>query len=104
MEDYRGLLDEDDTELLSFLRHGTMPIGRESWPTSTSAKAAEWSRGSTTRHASLPNAAMGSRVLKTLWNRLCLDVNLATRAVGNTVRGVKALIQRIRLRFLAYYT
>jgi hypothetical protein len=46
----------------------------------------------------------GIKSVKTLWNRLCLDLNLAAQAVGRTVQGMKELIQRIRATFLGYYT
>ena len=46
----------------------------------------------------------GVKNTKTLWNRLCLDVNLAAQAARFTVQDIRALAKRIRGVFLAYYT
>ena len=46
----------------------------------------------------------GVKNTKTLWNRLCLDVNLATQAARSTVQDIRALVNRIRDVFLGYYT
>ena len=46
----------------------------------------------------------GVKNTKTLWNRLCLDVNLAAQAARFTVQDIRALANRIRGVFLAYYT
>ena len=46
----------------------------------------------------------GVKNTKTLWNRLCLDVNLAARAARFTVQDIRALANRIRGVFLGYYT
>jgi transposase len=40
----------------------------------------------------------------TLWTRLCLDINLATLAMGLSVSHVHALANTIRDVFLGYYT
>ena len=45
----------------------------------------------------------GVKNTKTLWNRLCLDVNLATQAARSTVQDIRALVNRIRDVFLGYY-
>jgi len=103
MEDYRELLDEDDTELLRFFatydahRDGILAYFEE-------RKSSGVVEGLNNKARVITKRCYGLKSVKTLWNRLCLDVNLAARAVGNTLKGVKALIQRIRLRFLAYYT
>ena len=46
----------------------------------------------------------GVKNTKPLWNRLCLDVNLAAQAARFTVQDIRALAKRIRGVFLAYYT
>ena len=46
----------------------------------------------------------GVKNTKTLWNRLCLDVNLATQAAWFTVQEIHTLANRIREVFLGYYT
>lgn len=46
----------------------------------------------------------GVKDTNTLWNRLCLDVNLAAQATIFTVPGIRAIINRIRETFLGYYT
>ena len=46
----------------------------------------------------------GVKAVKTLWQRQCLNLNLAARAVGRTVKRMKDLVQRIRATFLGYYT
>ena len=46
----------------------------------------------------------GLKDTKTLWTRLCLDINLATLAVGLTAPQVHNLANTIRDVFLRYYT
>lgn len=46
----------------------------------------------------------GVKRTQTLWERLCLDVNLASGAIGWTVKQLHGLANRIRTRFLALYT
>lgn len=46
----------------------------------------------------------GVKDANTLWNRLCLDVNLAAQAAIFTVPGIRAIINQIRETFLGYYT
>lgn len=46
----------------------------------------------------------GLKDVKTLWSRLCLDVNLATQAVAFSVTGIHQLANRIRAIFLGFYT
>lgn len=46
----------------------------------------------------------GVKATETLWNRLCLDVNLAAEATRWTVQQIHALANRIRDVFLGYYT
>lgn len=46
----------------------------------------------------------GVKDTKTLWTRLCLDVNLATLALGLSVSQVHHLANTIREVFLGYYT
>ena len=46
----------------------------------------------------------GVKNTHSLWNRLCLDVNLAAQAVRFTVQGIRAIANRIREVFLGYYT
>ncbi len=46
----------------------------------------------------------GVKDTQTLWNRLCLDVNLAALAVGSTAAAMHNLAHQIRTVFLGYYT
>jgi len=46
----------------------------------------------------------GVKETETLWNRLCLDVNLAAEAAWLTVQSIHTLTNRIRDVFLGYYT
>ena len=46
----------------------------------------------------------GIKDTQTLWDRLCLDVNWASKAIGRTVRQLHQLANQIRARFLALYT
>ena len=46
----------------------------------------------------------GVKNTQSLWNRLCLDVNLAAQAVRFTVQSIRAMVNRIREAFLGYYT
>ncbi len=46
----------------------------------------------------------GVKNVQTLWDRLCLDLNLAARAVGRTIARLAQLTNLIRAKFLGYYT
>ncbi len=46
----------------------------------------------------------GVKCAATLWNRLCLDVNLAGLAVSFTVSQIHDLANTIRALFLGFYT
>jgi transposase len=46
----------------------------------------------------------GVKNTQTLWERLYLDVNMASAAVGWTVKQLHSLANRIRTHFLALYT
>ncbi len=46
----------------------------------------------------------GVKKAKTLWQRLCLDINIAAQVLQRSVQKMKTLTQRIRAQFLGYYT
>lgn len=46
----------------------------------------------------------GIKSPQTLWDRLCLDVNWAGKAIGWTIKQLHHLANRIRAHFLALYT
>ena len=103
LEEYRALLDEEDSELLDFFatydahREGILAYFDE-------GKSSGVVEGINNKARVITKRCYGVKSVKTLWNRLCLDLNLAAQAVGRTVQGMKELIQRIRATFLAYYT
>jgi transposase len=103
LEDYRELLDEGDTELLGFFatydahREGILAYFAE-------GKSSGVVEGINNKARVITRRCYGVKSVKTLWQRLCLDLNLAARAVGRTVKRMKDLVQRIRATFLGYYT
>ena len=46
----------------------------------------------------------GLKSVQTLWNRLCLDVNLACQTACSTIRRIKEITNLIRDKFLGLYT
>ncbi len=46
----------------------------------------------------------GLRNVSTLWTRALLDVNWAAQKVGQTIVGIRALVERIRACFASCYT
>lgn len=46
----------------------------------------------------------GVKSVQTIWNRLCLDLNLARHAAVRTVQRMKELANLIRSKFLGFYT
>jgi len=103
LEEYRALLDEDDTELLAFFatydahREGILAYFDE-------GKSSGVVEGINNKARVITRRCYGVTSVKTLWQRLCLDLNLAAKAMGRTVKWMKELVQRIRVTFLGYYT
>ena len=103
LEDYRAVLGEDDTELLAFF--ATYDAHREGilayFDAGQSSGVVE---GINNKARVITKRCYGVKSVQTLWQRLCLDLNLAAKAVGHTVQWMKGLVSRIRAKFLGYYT
>jgi transposase len=103
LEDYRDLLDEGDAELLAFFatydahREGILAYFDE-------GKSSGVVEGINNKARVITKRCYGIKSVKTLWQRLCLDLNLAAQAVGRTLKQMKALTQQIRATFLGFYT
>ena len=100
---YRALLEEEDQELHRFFatfdahRDGILAYFRE-------RKNSGVVEGLNNKARVITKRCYGIKDTQTLWNRLCLDVNWASKAVGWTVRQMHELASRIRATFLAIYT
>lgn len=103
LEEYRAVLDEDDPELLKFFaaydahREGILAYFDE-------GKTSGVVEGINNKARVITKRCYGVKDVKTLWNRLCLDLNLAAQAVQRTVARIKELTRLIRAKFLGYYT
>lgn len=103
MEFYRELLEEDDSELLEFFatydahRDGILAYFDE-------RKSSGVVEGVNNKARVITKRCYGVKQAKTLWHRLCLDINIASGVVWRTVQQMKALTQSIRVQFLGYYT
>ncbi len=96
-------MDEGDTELLEFFatcdahREGLLAYSDEGQSSGVVA-------GSNPKARVITKRCYGIKGGKPLWQRLCLDRNLAAQAVGRSLQQRKALTQQIRATFLGFYT
>lgn len=104
LQEYRDMLDEnDDPELLAFFatyeahRDGILAYFEE-------RKSSGVVEGINNKARVITKRCYGVKKVKTLWQRLCLDINIATQFLTRTVQQMKTLTQRIRDQFLGYYT
>jgi transposase len=103
LEEFQAIADEDDPELLEFFatyqahREGILAYFDE-------GKTSGVVEGINNKARVITQRCYGVKNAKTLWNRLCLDLNLAAHAVGRTVRQMSRLVNTIRNKFLGYYT
>jgi transposase len=103
LEEYRGLLEEDDHELLGFFatydahRDGILAYFDE-------RKSSGVVEGINNKARVVTKRCYGLKNVKSLWNRLCLDVNLVARAMGRSIQRIKTIVSRIRDTFLRFYT
>ncbi len=102
-EAYRELLDAEDEELREFFatydkhRAGILAYFDE-------RKTSAVVEGINNKARVITKRCYGVKTTKTLWDRLCLDVNLASRTVCWTVERIKRLKNSIRTKFLGIYT
>lgn len=100
---YRALREEEDQELHTFVatfeahRGGMLAYFRE-------RKSSGVVEGLNNKAGVITKRCYGITDTQTLWDRLCLAVNWASKAVGWTVRQMHELASRIRATFLAIYT
>jgi len=103
LEEYRAIVDEDDPELLEFFalydshRDGILAYFDE-------RKSSGVVEGINNKARVITKRCYGVKDAHTLWNRLCLDLNLAAQAAGRTLAHIAQLTARIRQKFLGYYT
>jgi transposase len=106
LAEYRSLLDEEDEEdaaLLEFFatyeehRAGILAYFAE-------GKTSGVVEGLNNKARVITKRCYGVKNTQTLWDRLCLDVNWASKAIGWTVQQMHQLANCIRAKFLALYT
>ena len=103
LAEYQAILTEEDEELLEFFatyeehREGILAYFQE-------RKTSGVVEGLNNKARVITKRCYGVKSPQTLWDRLCLDVNWASQAVGWTVRQMHQLANRIRAKFLALYT
>lgn len=103
LAEFQAIADEDDPELLEFFatyqahREGILAYFDE-------GKTSGVVEGINNKARVITKRCYGVKNAKTLWNRLCLDLNLAAHAVGRTIRQMSCLVSTIRNKFLGYYT
>ncbi len=106
LEEYRVLLDPDDSddqELLKFFE--TCDAHRDGILAYFDARKTSGPiEGLNNKARVITKRCYGVKSAATLWNRLCLDVNLAAQAVSFTVARIHEIANAIRTRFLGFYT
>jgi transposase len=103
LEEFRVLLESDDTELAEFFR--TYDAHQDAiLAYFDERKTSGPVEGINNKARVITKRCYGVKKTKTLWNRLCLDLNLAARAIGRTVAQMADLTRLIRNKFLRYYT
>jgi transposase len=101
----RGLSpdDADQSELLTFF--GTYDAHRDAiLAYFDDRKTSGPVEGLNNKARVITKRCYGVKTTKTLWNRLCLDVNLAANTVLFSVRHIHQIANQIRDVFLGYYT
>lgn len=100
-EEYRELLDEDDEdheELRAFFR--TYDAHRDGILAYFDARQTSGQvEGLNNKARVITKRCYGLKSIATLWQRLCLDVNLATRAMGRSIQNMAHLAQHLRRVF-----
>jgi transposase len=100
-EEYRSLLDEDDEdhrELLAYFR--TYDAHRDGILAYFDARQTSGQvEGLNNKARVVTKRCYGLKSIATLWQRLCLDVNLATRALGHSLRDITRLARHLRRVF-----
>lgn len=103
LEEYRAVLDEDDAEFLEFFAmYDAHQDGILAY--FDAGKTSGVVEGINNKARVITKRCYGVKDAKTLWNRLCLDLNLAAQAVGKTIARLAQLTDLIRAKFLGYYT
>jgi hypothetical protein len=106
LAEYRSLLDEEDegdAALLEFFATSEEHRAgiRASFAEGKTRGVAE---GLNNKARVITKRCYGVKDTQTLWDRLCLDVNWASKAIGWTVQQMHRLANCIRAKFLALYT
>lgn len=103
LEEYREQLDVEDKELAEFF--ATYDAHRDAiLAYFDKRKTSGPVEGINNKARVITKRCYGVKDVQTLWDRLCLDLNLAAQAVCRTVTQIGELIDLIRARFLGYYT
>lgn len=106
LEQLREMLDPDDEEnavLLEFFK--TYDEHREGiLAYFDDRKTSGPVEGLNNKARVITKRCYGVKDTNTLWNRLCIDVNLAARTAWFTVQEIRTVASRIRQVFLGYYT
>jgi transposase len=103
LQEYRDMLDDNDAELLAFFstyeshKDGILAYFDE-------GKNSGVVEGINNKARVITKRCYGVKQAETLWQRLCLDINVAGQVLRRTVGEMKSLINRIRTKFLGYYT
>ena len=106
LEDYRELVSDQGEEaeaLLAFFRtydehrDGILAYFDE-------RKTSGVVEGLNNKARVITKRCYGIKSVKTLWNRLCLDVNRAWQTACHTIQRLKELTNLIRCKFLGFYT
>lgn len=103
LQEYRDMLDEDDPELLAFFstyeahQDGILAYFDE-------RKSSGVVEGINNKARVITKRCYGVKQAQTIWQRLCLDLNIAGQVLRRTVQQMKSLAHRIQTTFLGYYT
>jgi transposase len=103
LAEYQAIVDEDDPELQEFFamyeahQEGILAYF-------DARKTSGVVEGINNKARVITKRCYGVKDVQTLWDRLCLDLNLAAQAVGKTIARLAQLTDLIRAKFLGYYT
>ncbi len=99
IEEYRQLLEPEDVELAEFFQ--TYDAHRDAILAYFDARKTSGPvEGINNKARVITKRCYGVKKTQTLWNRLCLDLNLARKAIGRPVSHIAKLMTLLRRKFL----
>ena len=102
LEEYRSLWQDDEDLQDFFATYEQHRVGILAY--FAERKSSGVVEGLNNKARVITKRCYGIKTTQTLWERLCLDINWASKAIGWPVKHLHHLANRIRAHFLALYT